>query len=221
MKTVAFIPIKFNSERIPGKNIKRFSDNTPLIVFIQKVLLQVKELDDIYCYCSNEAVKEYLLDGVNYLKRDERFDRNDASPNELHKSFCEKVNADIYVASHATAPFTSPKSISACIKKVASDEYDSAVLGEELREFFWQDGKPFNFDLANIPRTQDLKPLYKEVNGAYIFTKETMFKYNSRTGKRVYVCPIDKIAGIDIDYPEDFAIADAIYTQILKGKACE
>ena len=36
MKTVAMIPIKLNNERVPGKNLKQFSDGTPLIKLIQK-----------------------------------------------------------------------------------------------------------------------------------------------------------------------------------------
>ena len=36
MKTVALIPIKLGSKRVPGKNIKPFFDGTPLMHFIQK-----------------------------------------------------------------------------------------------------------------------------------------------------------------------------------------
>ena len=43
MKVVAFIPIKLNNERTPGKNIKRFSDGTPLMHFVQSSLLALKE----------------------------------------------------------------------------------------------------------------------------------------------------------------------------------
>lgn len=218
MKVVAFIPIKFNSRRVPGKNIKTFSDGTPLIHFIQRTLLRVKEIDEIYCFCSNEAVKEYLLDGVKWLKRDPEYDLDTASPNELHRSFCEQIPADIYVISHATAPFTTAESISACIEKVVCGEYDSAVLGVEIKKFLYKDGAPFNFSPENVPRTQDLEPLYEEVNGAYVFSRDVMRRYNSRTGGRIYIHTIGAIEGIDIDYPEDFAVADAIYTQLLKGR---
>ena len=122
------------------------------------------------------------------------------------------------MASHATSPFTTPESISICIDKISSGDYDSAILGKEIREFLYADNKPLNFSLDNIPRTQDLKPIYEEINGAYVFSSEVMFKYNSRTGGNVYIHPIGKIEGIDIDYPEDFAIADAVYTHILQGK---
>ena len=31
MKVVAFVPVKLNNERLPGKNTKVFEDGTPLI----------------------------------------------------------------------------------------------------------------------------------------------------------------------------------------------
>ena len=36
MKTVAIIPVKLDSKRVPQKNIKPFFDGTPLMYFIQK-----------------------------------------------------------------------------------------------------------------------------------------------------------------------------------------
>ena len=69
MKIVAFVPIKMNNERVPGKNTKCFDDGTPLIQCILKSLVQVPEIDEIYVYCSNEKIKDYLIEGVKYLKR--------------------------------------------------------------------------------------------------------------------------------------------------------
>ena len=47
MKTVAFVPIKLNSERLPMKNIRPFTNGQPLISYILKTLLTVKEIDEI------------------------------------------------------------------------------------------------------------------------------------------------------------------------------
>ena len=48
MKTVAFVPIKLNSERTPGKNIKPFFDGNTLVQMIERTLTQVPELDERY-----------------------------------------------------------------------------------------------------------------------------------------------------------------------------
>ncbi|HDZ5087805.1 TPA: hypothetical protein RTH13_001623 [Campylobacter jejuni] len=58
MKTVAFIPIKLNNERIPGKNLKQFYDRTPLIYFVQNTLLQCDNIDEIYIFA---AIKQSAL----------------------------------------------------------------------------------------------------------------------------------------------------------------
>ena len=46
MKTVALIPIKLGSKRVPGKNIKPFFDGTPLMHFIQNCLLYTSDAAD-------------------------------------------------------------------------------------------------------------------------------------------------------------------------------
>lgn len=52
MRVVAFIPIKLNNERTPGKNTKPFADGTTLIHCIQKALLKSDLIDKVYIYCS-------------------------------------------------------------------------------------------------------------------------------------------------------------------------
>lgn len=63
MKTVALIPIKLGSKRVPGKNIKPFFDGTPLMHFIQRACLDAKTIDEVDVYYSDEAVQEYILPG--------------------------------------------------------------------------------------------------------------------------------------------------------------
>lgn len=46
-KTVAFVPLKLNNERLPGKNTKSFSDGVPLVSCILQTLKQVSNIDEI------------------------------------------------------------------------------------------------------------------------------------------------------------------------------
>lgn len=213
---VAMIPVKLNNQRVPGKNLKCFDDGTPLISFIQKAVLDSKLVDKAYIYCSNEAVKEYLLPGMNYLKRPEFLDGDGCNCNDIIKEFMKVVEADTYVVSHVTGPFTKSKSIDACIEKVLSGEYDSAFMAKRMQEFLWSQGQALNFDIQNFPRTQDLTPIYSETPGAYVFRKETFEKYGRRVGINPYIYEVSEIESRDIDYSEDFEIANAIYMNILK-----
>lgn len=198
--------------------MKCFSDGTPLINFIQKACLNAKKVDEVYVYCSNEAVKEYLLPGVKFLRRPEFLDTSVVNCNDIIREFMKEVEADIYIASHATGPFTRSESIDKCVEAVQTGRYDSAFLARRLQEFLWQNGNAMNFDIQNFPRTQDLVPVYSEAPGAYVFTKDTFLKYDRRVGMKPYICEISEIEARDIDYQDDFDIADAIYMKIIRGR---
>ena len=216
MKVAAFVPVKLNSERAPGKNIKPFSDGTPLITHFLKTLVQVKEIDELYVFCSQDRIQEYLVPGVHYLKRPEFLDTKDATPQDIISTFMSMVEADVYATCHCTAPFVAAEHVSECVRKVTEEGYDSAFTAEKVQRLMWYNGRPLNFDDEHIPRTQDLPVYYNEVSAAYVFTKETFTKLHRRIGTNPYLCEVSGVECLDIDYPEDFEIADAIYMKMIK-----
>jgi CMP-N-acetylneuraminic acid synthetase len=215
MKIIACIPIKLHNERMPGKNIKAFFDGTPLMHLIQHTCLEVKALNEIYIYCSDETVKDYIVPPVRFLKRPKHLDENNSNFNEIIHEFVNAVPADIYVYAHATAPFTTVQSIDECIAAVASGKYDSAFMAVSLKKYLWQDGKPLNFDPKNFPRTQDLPPVLQETSGAYVFTRSSFQEHGYRIGEKAHIREIGTIEAMDIDYPEDFDVANLVYKEIV------
>lgn len=216
MKTVALIPIKLGSKRVPGKNTKPLFDGTPLMSFIQKTCLDAKNIDEVYIYCSDDAVIPYVLPGVHYLKRPKYLDGDSINANDFIREFMKSVDADIYVNAHTTSPFAKQETIEELVEKVASGEYDSAFCAEPIRTFMWKDGRPLNFDPDHFPRTQDLPVIYGETSIAYVFTRDSFIKHNRRLGSHPFIKEVSKIEAIDIDYPEDFEIANAIYKEVIK-----
>lgn len=212
MKTVAMVPIKLNSERVKEKNIRPFFDGKPLLHFILEALLKSQRVDEVYVYCSSEQIKDHLIDGVKFLKRPEYLDGNGCNCNDIIREFMKVVTADYYVVSHATAPFTKPESIDRCIASVVdSDEYDSAFTVERIQTFLWQDGTPINFDPDHFPRTQDLKPIYMETSGAFVFPRWVFEKYNRRVGIKPCLVEVEPIESSDIDTEYDMMVAQALY----------
>lgn len=221
MKTVAFIPVKLNNERTPGKNTKCFTDGTPLIYFVQKELLELKEkgiIDEIFVFCSDHTIETYLLDGVNFLQRPEILDRKETKGTQIYETFVSMIDADVYVLAHATSPFVTAVHIGECIKNVQLGMYDSAFCAKKIQNFLWKGNEPLNFKLNDPPRTQDMEPIYMELSTPYVFTRETFRKYHSRSGIKPYICEANEIEAIDIDYPEDFELANVVYTNLLKAK---
>lgn len=214
-KIVAMVPIKLNSERVKEKNLRPFCDGKPLIQFILEALVKCKKIDEVYVYCSNERIREYLIDGVRFLKRPDFLDLNTSNCNDIIREFMKEVEADYYVVSHATAPFTSPKSIDRCVECVMNEnEYDSAFTVEKIQTFMWSGGKPMNFDPSHFPRTQDLEPIYMETSGAFVFPKWVFEKYNRRIGIKPCLVEVEPIESIDIDTEYDMTVAQALYKQM-------
>ena len=214
MRVVAVVPIKLNSVRLPEKNIKSFSNGRPLCHYILTTLIEIDGIDEVYVYCSNEEIKKYIPNEVRFLKRSSELDQDTTKMNEVLKKFAEEVNADIYVMTHTTAPFVKKESIEKGLKSIIENGYDSAFAVKRLQDFLWKNGEPFNYDLDNIPRTQDLEPIYEETSGFYIFEKNVLTDYNRRIGQKPYMVEVSEIEGIDIDEAEDFMIADAVFNYL-------
>lgn len=218
MKVAAIVPMKLNNRRLPQKNTKCFTNGKPLCHYILSTLLTVEGIDEVYVYCSNPDIQEFIPDGVKYLKRSETLDQDTTKMNEVLQAFAKDVPADIYVMTHTTAPFVSAKSIKKGLEAVESGEYDSSFAAKKLQDFLWKDGVPFNYQLDCIPRTQDLPPMYEETSGFYIYRNEVMTYLNRRIGNKPYIVEVGEIESVDIDEAEDFEIADAIYNHIVLKK---
>lgn len=217
MKIAAYIPIKLNNVRTPGKNIKPLSDGTPLCKLLFRTLSQVKNVDEKYCFCSDDTIIRYLEPGIHFLKRDSRLDGNDIKCDEIIRSFVDQVNPDIIVLTHVTSPFLKAGTIEKCVEKVLSGDFDSAFTVAPVREFLWQDGKPINFDAASTPRSQDLPEIYRETNGVFVFTREVFEKTNRRVGSHPYLCSLQFPEIMDVNEPEDFMLVDAVYSNMLNS----
>lgn len=214
MSTVAFVPIKLNNERVPGKNLKPMDDGKVLISFILDTLLEVKDkkvVDDVVVYCSTAKICEYLPRSVKWIRRPETLDTQSTKSNDIIRSFLDDYEADIYVMCHATSPFMQALHIEECVNAVKSGEYDSAFCANEIRNFLWQNREPLNFSRDNYPRTQDLIPIYEELPTPYVFSKEVFERTRGRTGTNPYICACSAVEAIDIDNPDDFILANAIH----------
>ena len=215
MKVVGIVPMKLNNQRLPQKNTKAFRNGKPLCHYILTTLLKVSGIDELYVYCSNPSIQKYIPEGITYLQRPASLDTDTTKINEVLQSFASEVPADIYVLAHTTSPFISAKSIEKGLKAVYSEKYDSSFAAKKVQDFLWKDGKPFNYSLDSIPRTQDLPVLYEETSGFYIFENHIITEWNRRIGNRPYIVEVNEIESIDIDEGEDFMIAEAIYNHLI------
>ena len=69
MRTVAVIPVKETSERVPSKNFKSFSDEKSLLDILLEKLLKLEILDHIYISTNKKDIN-VSHDKITVLERE-------------------------------------------------------------------------------------------------------------------------------------------------------
>lgn len=206
MKVVAFVPIKLNSQRLPHKNILPIAGH-PLCWHLCNTLLKIKGIDEVYVYCSNKNIVSFLPEGVIFQQRETWLDRDFVKGFDIYKEFVKIIDADVYVLAHTTSPFIKKSSIENALVQVLSGKNDSAFSAERIQTFVWYQKEPVNYNLNNVPRTQDLEPIWVETSAFYIFKKEIFTQYKRRIGFNPYIQEVCGIEAVDIDEKKDYDMA--------------
>ena len=212
MKTVALVPAKLKSDRVPFKNIKDLG-GVPLVNYTIRTLNKVPDIDEIIIFASEPSICNYLQHGLKYkfLERPGYLDTQEAKIQDIIREFLMKTNADTIALFHITSPFLKAGTVSDCIKKGNSGEYDSAFSAYEIKKFCWYKGRPLNYSLdINTPRTQDIDSVIVEQSSLYVFKRAVFERTGQRISNNPYIKLIDHFEGHDIDTTEDFRIAELI-----------
>ena len=178
--------------------------------YLFDTLVQVPEINEIYAFCSDESICQHLPEKVKFLRRDKSLDEDHVLGEQIYDAFVNQVEADLYVLAHTTSPFMKPSTFSSAILHIQQGEFDSALSVEKVQTFVWFDGKPLNYTLQHVPRTQDIAPVMVETSAFYMFQREHWVKYRQRVGFHPYFAVTDRIEGVDIDNPEDFEFAERV-----------
>ena len=98
-----------------------------------------------------------------------------------------------------------------CVKEKSGD---SLMSVNKIQQFIWDDFQKKIINNKNKnnkwPNTQDLEPLYEINHAFYINSRKNYINMKDRIGLKpsIYIC--DGIKSIDIDWPSDFQIAQAL-----------
>ena len=212
MKTACFIPIKANSERVPGKNL-RVLNGKKLYQYICEHVKSANVFDDVFIDTNSSEIREYAQQmGFEVIERKPELAQNTANGNDLLVyHFTQYPDYDYYFQLFATAPYLQPKSIEVCYNRLtASTDYDSCFTATENHSFYWYAGTPVNYRPGILPRSQDMIPVVEETTGLYGISRESLDKYRCRIGRKPYIHVVSKFEAVDINTEEDLRIAEYV-----------
>lgn len=206
MRFTALVPLKRDSSRLPNKNFLKLAGR-PLVYHIFNALLKVELLDRVCLFSSSDEFMEYIPSGVEYIQRDAKLDLDSVRGLELLRAFAEIVDSDYYILAHATSPFLTTASIQKGIDGIRSGKYDSALAVQDIKKYFWYDGKPVNYDINDIIQTQYIHPVMIETSGFYMFSKDDILVRSRRIGDNPLLVTLGEIEGLDIDDYKEYETA--------------
>ena len=212
MKAACFIPIKENSERIPGKNFKLLNGKK-LYEYICEHVKEANVFDDIFIDTNSKEIMKYANDNdLKIIKRDERLTLNTANGNDLlMHHFTLYPNYEYYFQVFATAPYLQPATIINNYNKlITTDKYDSCFTAIQNHGFYWLNDNPINYRPEILPRSQDMVPMIEETTGLYGVRRDALEKYRCRIGANPYIYIVNKFEAVDINTEDDLKIAEYI-----------
>lgn len=208
-KVVALVPVKLNSQRIPHKN-RLLLGGKPLCWHVCNTLLEAGGIDEVCVYCSSQDVVPLLPKGVRWVKRPIWLDNDQVKGAQIYSEFIDEVAADVYVLTHTTSPFLRVESVREGLRAILEEGCDSAFTAQRIQTFAWFSGSPLNYEINDVPRTQDMEPVWIETSGFYMFSKELFVNEGRRIGYKPRIVEVNHFEAIDIDEPQDLEYAQFV-----------
>lgn len=212
---VALVPMRHESERVPGKNYRAFAGR-PLFHHVVECLLRVPQVREVVIDTDSPIVTAdvaHHFPQVRVVERPEHLRAGDVSMNDVLAHDAGLVEADWYVQTHSTNPLLRPETVGAAMEALeSSPDHDSLFSVTPLRtRLWWPDGRPVNHDPSVLVRTQDLDPVYVENSNLYIFDRTTILTTGSRLGRRPLLFPMAAEEAWDIDDELDFVFGEQLF----------
>jgi len=227
MKNLAIIPARGGSSRIPNKNIRIFNGK-PLIYYTIKQAQQSKLFDKVVVDTNSPEIakiaKKYGAE-VPFL-RPEYLATSKAKIGDAIEYLLKRLKREqkyiprIITVLQTTSPLREIQDIKACYKVMSNPKIKSASTICETSPWFFHLSKENKLILVNkkaakSSNTQEVKKGYL-LNGCMVFMIKTSFfmKIKQLTdmagGQTVGVlCP--RWRSVDLDYPEDWVLAELLY----------
>jgi N-acylneuraminate cytidylyltransferase len=211
-KTIAIIPARGGSKRLPNKN-RLLLNGMPLVAHsILYAQANNEIIDQIYVSTDDPEIKNIALQyGAKVIDRPNAFSGDFEPTVSALKHVIESIEeVENVILLQPTNPLRPEILLKVCFQKFNELHVDSLFtvsqnyhkLGKIINNIF----QPFNYEIGQ--RSQDLKPLYFE-NGLLYITKAALILDNKIISDMAIPYITNHIfAKVDIDTQEDFDYAE-------------
>lgn len=220
MTSIAMIPARMGSQRLPKKNLLPIN-GVPLIVHAIRKCFATGLFDEVYVNSEHTDFGPIAeAEGAKFHQRPEELGNNNATSEQFVAEFLRAHDCTYVYQVHSIAPLLTVPDLTKFVAEMQTDKYDALMsVVEENLECLYK-GEPVNFTFAEKTNSQDLIPINRIVWAATAWRRSTYLeafdsgKCATYSGNIGYV-PVGRMAGHVIKYQEDLDVAEALYPMIV------
>jgi N-acylneuraminate cytidylyltransferase len=223
-KVAFYLPTRKGSERVANKNTRPFAGiEGGLVENKIRQLLKTKLIDEVIFSSNDEAciaiAEKYHDSRLKIIERPMELCLSSTNLQDLICYVPTVTDADHILWGHVTTPMCGAEQYDAAVElymKKLDEGYDSLVGVTELKNFLLnKDGELIN-NTTDIPwpRTQYLEAIYPINHTIFLAKREVYVEQRNRIGKKPMLHIMDEMHSFDIDWPDDFTIAEIIYQNL-------
>lgn len=217
-----FLPTRKGSERIINKNTRHFAGNEGGLLKLKLIqLLKSQHISEIILSTDDpvsiEIAESLQNNKIKIVKRPEELALSTTSLVDLVRYVPTLCSSEHILWTHVTSPFVLYEDYDAiCVKysEQIKSGSDSLMTVKPIRNFIWDKDQNDLINRINNekwPRTQDLKVYYEIDSAAFLSSRANYLNYKDRLGKYPYLYEMEGIKGFDVDWEEDFRLAEILY----------
>jgi CMP-N-acetylneuraminic acid synthetase len=217
----ALIFMKYNSVRVPRKNIREFCGR-PLFHWILETLEKTKYISEIIINTDSEEIAidaQRNFSVTIHMRPEYLLDINSNEANQIIAHDLSLIEGEYFLQTHSTNPNLKSDTIEKAVESFFESKVNDSLMSVTpvQKRFYWPDGRPINHDPQNLIMTQNQVPLYEENSCIYLFSRKGFQIQQSRIGVKPLFFPVDAMEAGDIDDESDFVIAESMKQYLTKN----
>lgn len=221
MRSVAIIPARGGSKRIPRKNIRNFAGR-PMIAWSIEAALQSGAFNDVIVSTDDEEIAEIaLLYGASVPSLRPAHLSGDSAPlMPALRYHLENLAspADFACCVYATAPFVTPLSLAAAMQKLSESDAEFILAATPFdypvqRSLRLTSDKLLCFAEPEnaLKRSQDLEQHFHDAGQFFAGRSTALMQHTAVVFGRCLPFIVDREGAVDIDTEEDWRFAEKLH----------
>ena len=213
---IGLIPVKGSSERVPMKNLRKFSDSSLFELKLSQ-LSKARGFEKIIVSSEEDKILSIAeKKGFGVHERDSKYSTSDIPMSDVYSYIASEIDGENIAWINVTNPLADSDCYTNAVNAYRNMDvkYDCLLSVSEVQDYLFHEGYPVNFKPNPWPKSQDLSGVLEMTFVINILKRQDMVKWGSCVGSSPYFYHLSKIESWDIDFQEDFDFCEMIHKKL-------